>query len=181
MGHFSFKMGTWMGGISKIPAAHLYPDQSWVPPPGYGPSKICANISTVLKGYLILIQRVIEYNGILIPGGYLVQKTLQGCDANMGSKISLLVYEWVDFSKVPQIWAKIGSNLWKFWKNQVILLKTDRYMNGLLFLEKLVFVWMDMDKHCETSDLKLHAHVHVGWKILLHQEKRTCICASVHA
>ena len=34
MGHFSFKMGTWMGGISKIPAAHPYPDQSWVPPPG---------------------------------------------------------------------------------------------------------------------------------------------------
>ena len=32
MGHFSFKMGTWMGGISKIPAAHPYPDQSWVPP-----------------------------------------------------------------------------------------------------------------------------------------------------
>ena len=32
MGHFSFKMGTWMGGISKIPAAHHYPDQSWVPP-----------------------------------------------------------------------------------------------------------------------------------------------------
>ena len=28
MGHFSFKMGTWMGGISKIPAAHPYPDQS---------------------------------------------------------------------------------------------------------------------------------------------------------
>ena len=37
-----------------------------------------------------------------------------------------LVYEWVDFSKVPQIWAKImkiGSNLRKFWKNRVILLK----------------------------------------------------------
>ena len=34
MGRFSFKMGTWMGGISKIPAAHPYPDQSWVPPPG---------------------------------------------------------------------------------------------------------------------------------------------------
>ena len=34
-----------------------------------------------------------------------------------------LVYEWVDFSKVPQIWAKIGTNLRKFWKNWVILLK----------------------------------------------------------
>ena len=28
-----------------------------------------------------------------IPGGYLVQKTLRGCAANMGSKIGLLVYE----------------------------------------------------------------------------------------
>ena len=33
------------------------------------------------------------------------------------------MYEWVNFSKVPQIWAKIGSNLRKFWKNRVILLK----------------------------------------------------------
>ena len=34
-----------------------------------------------------------------------------------------LVYEWVDFSKFSQIWAKIGSNLRKFWKNRPILLK----------------------------------------------------------
>ena len=39
MGHFSFKMGTWMGGISKIPAAHPYPDKSWVPPPGLSPGR----------------------------------------------------------------------------------------------------------------------------------------------
>ena len=31
-----------------------------------------------------------------------------------------LVYEWVDFSKSGQIWAKIGSNLRKFWKKSVI-------------------------------------------------------------
>ena len=42
-------------------------------------------------------------------GGYLVQKTIRGCAANMGSKISLLVYEW------PLIKCKI-------W-----------YMNGLIF------------------------------------------------
>ena len=63
-------------------------------------------------------------------------------------KMQNLVYEWVDFSKVPQILAKIGPNLRKFWKNQVILLKnlaanwTEWYMNGSLFLEKLVFVWV---------------------------------------
>ena len=34
-----------------------------------------------------------------------------------------LVYEWVEFSKAPQIWAKIGSNLRKFGKNRVILIK----------------------------------------------------------
>ena len=34
-----------------------------------------------------------------------------------------LVYEWVDFSKFGQIWAKIGSNLRKFWKKSVILFK----------------------------------------------------------
>ena len=47
MGHFSFKMGTWMGGISKIPAAHPYPDQSWVPPPGFSvqsPALVCTNL-----------------------------------------------------------------------------------------------------------------------------------------
>ena len=38
-------------------------------------------------------------------------------------KMQNLVYEWVDFSKVLQIWAKIGSNLRKFWKNWVILFK----------------------------------------------------------
>ena len=65
-------------------------------------------------------------------GGYSVQKTLRGCAANMGSKISLLVfewplikwkklvYEWVDFSKFSKIWAKIGSN---FGKNPAIVLK----------------------------------------------------------
>ena len=34
-----------------------------------------------------------------------------------------LVYEWVDFSKFGQIWAKIGWNLRKFWKKLVILFK----------------------------------------------------------
>ena len=40
-----------------------------------------------------------------------------------------------------QISAKISSNLRTFLKNQVILLKIWS-MNGLLFLEKLVFVWV---------------------------------------
>ena len=55
-----------------------------------------------------------------------------------------LVCEWVDVSKFYQIWTKIGSNLRIFWKNWVILLKnwTDWYMNGSLFLEKFVFIWV---------------------------------------
>ena len=38
-------------------------------------------------------------------------------------KMQNLVYVWVDFSKFGQIWAKIGSNLRKFWKKWVILFK----------------------------------------------------------
>ena len=38
-------------------------------------------------------------------------------------KMQNLVYEWVDFSKFGQIWAKIGSKLRKFWKKLVILFK----------------------------------------------------------
>ena len=58
------------------------------------------------------------------------------------------MYEWVDFSKFGQIWAKIGSNLRKFWKKLVILFKIWPKIEligiwmGLLFLEKLVFVWV---------------------------------------
>ena len=60
-----------------------------------------------------------------LGGGYSVQKTLRGCAANTGSKISLwvydwhlvkmqnLVYEWVNFSKFSQIWAKIEKILEK--------------------------------------------------------------------
>ena len=63
-------------------------------------------------------------------------------------KIQNLVYEWVNFPKFGQIcsqnWLKfkkiletIGNfvqNLAQNW--------ADWYMNGLLFLEKLVFVWV---------------------------------------
>ena len=38
-------------------------------------------------------------------------------------KTQNLVYEWVDFSKITQICAKIGSNLRKFEYNSMILLK----------------------------------------------------------
>ena len=70
---------------------------------------------------------------VIWPGGYLVQKTLRGCAANMGSKINLLVYEWPlikckiwymngsIFQNLPKFEAKIGSNLRKFWKKLVIL------------------------------------------------------------
>ena len=67
-------------------------------------------------------------------GGYSVQKTLQGYAANMGSKISLLVYEWPLMKckiwymngwifQYSQIWTKISSNSRKFWKNRVICSK----------------------------------------------------------
>ena len=43
---------------------------------------------------------------------------------NRPYKMQNLVHEWANFSKFPQIWVKISSNLRKFWKNWVILLKT---------------------------------------------------------
>ena len=62
-------------------------------------------------------------------------------------KMQNLVYEGVDFSKFGQIWVKI-----QWLKFQKILEKIGNFvqnlvknwadMNGLLFLEKLVFVWV---------------------------------------
>ena len=63
-------------------------------------------------------------------------------------KMQNLVDEWVDFSKFAQIRAKIGSNLRKFWKKISYFVQNlaqnsaDWYMNGLLFLAKLAFVWV---------------------------------------
>ena len=59
-----------------------------------------------------------EQSGQMITwiwGGYLVQKTLRGYAANMGSKINLLVYEWPLIR--CKIWYMNGSifqNLAKF-------------------------------------------------------------------
>ena len=92
-------------------------------------------------------------------GGYLVQKTLRGCAANMGSKISLLVYEWPlikckiwymnglifqKFRNLSQNWLKFKKILEKSGDFVQNLAKnwTDWYMNGSLFLEKLVLVWV---------------------------------------
>ena len=51
-----------------------------------------------------------------------------------------LVYEWVDFSKFGQIWLKFKKILEKFCNFVQNL--ANWYINGLLFLEKLVFVWV---------------------------------------
>ena len=87
------------------------------------------------------------------------QKIIWVRATSMGSKISLLViwmtaykkpnlvYKWVDFSKSPQTWAKIGLDLRKFWKICGRLFKifaqnwADWYINGSKFLENLVFTW----------------------------------------
>ena len=52
--------------------------------------------------------------------------------------INASTYEWVDFSKFSQIWAKITSNLRKFWDNYSENLappwnRAEGYMNGSLF------------------------------------------------
>ena len=76
-------------------------------------------------------------------GGYLVQKTLRGCAATMGSKISLLVYEWPLIK--CKIWYMNGSifqnlaNLSLFLKK---ILEKIRNLFGTKLgrLKKLVFV-----------------------------------------
>ena len=63
-------------------------------------------------------------------------------------KMQNLVYEWVDFSKFGQIlsqnWLKFKKILEKIGNFVQNLAQNwaGWYMNGLLFLEKLVFVWV---------------------------------------
>ena len=59
-----------------------------------------------------------------------------------------LVYEWVNFSKfgqnLSQNWLKFKKILEKigYFVQNLAQNWADWYMNGLLFLEKLVFVWV---------------------------------------
>ena len=80
-----------------------------------------------------------------------------------------LVYEWVDFSEFSQIWAKIGLNLRKFWKYGVILLKIEPIgMNGSLFLEKLVFVWVYFQirqRHIPTKTKLEYPRLHRTFRV----------------
>ena len=102
-------------------------DWSWVGCPPLGGSLVsdiyfcyyaiypfvwCFCMNNTSKYWYILVYtwcQETDWTVWLTPRGYSVQKTLQGCAANMGSKISLLVYEW------PHIKCKI------------------RYMNGSIF------------------------------------------------
>ena len=80
-------------------------------------------------------------------GGYLIQKTLRGRATIMGSKISLTVYQsstlilcktglWYKFKKIGG-----GGEMGNFGQNLAQNLP-DWYMNGSLFLWRLVFVWI---------------------------------------
>ena len=59
-----------------------------------------------------------------------------------------VLYEWVDFSKFSQTWAKIDLDLRKFWKNRVILLKISPQIGqigtwmGHFLLKTLVYIWV---------------------------------------
>ena len=104
------------------------------------------------------------------PGGYLVQKTLRGCAANMGSKISLLIYEWPlinckiwymngsIFQNLTKFEPKIGSNIRKFWKKMVILFKIWPKIGpigiwmGYLFLKKW-YLYGSTFKFCGGTSL----------------------------
>ena len=89
------------------------------------------------------------------------------------------------FSKFAQIWAKIGSNLRKFWKNRMILLKNWPKIRpigiwmGHFFLKNWYLYGSTFKFHCGTSlpkpnlstplamapSMKLFLAVHWRWKI----------------
>ena len=89
------------------------------------------------------------------PGGGVLstKDPIQGCATIIGSKISLLVYEWPLIKCKFGMWmhGSICQNFPKFepkylrklWKNQAILFKFGtNWSSGSLFLENLVFVWI---------------------------------------
>ena len=96
--------------------------------------------------------------------------TLQGCAANMGSKISLLVYEWprikckicymngLIFQHFPKFEPKLAQILRKFWKNWVILLKIWQKIGpigirmGQLFWKNWYLYWSTF-KFCGGTSL----------------------------
>ena len=84
-----------------------------------------------------------RFLGRNMPKGTRYKKPDRDVLPKMHYKMQNLVYEWVNFSKFAQIWAKIGSNLRTFEKmGDLAQNKTDWFMNGSLFLEKLVLVWV---------------------------------------
>ena len=98
-------------------------------------------------------------------GGYLVQKTQWGCAANMGSKISLSVYEWplikckiwymigLIFQKFPKFEPKLAKILEKSWDFAQNLAKNwiDWYINRTLFLENWYMYESTFKFHGGTS------------------------------
>ena len=91
-------------------------------------------------------------------GGYLVQKTLQRCAANMGSKISLLVYEWPLIR--CKIWYMNGSifpNLSQNWlKFKKILEKIGNFVHGIwmsYFFLKNWYLYGSTFKFCGGTSL----------------------------
>ena len=88
------------------------------------------------------------HSPLWFPGGYLVQKTLRGCAANMGSNISLLVYEWPLIKCKICIWMgwffKSSPNVSQIWlKFKKILEKLGDFAQNLAKkLERLVYEWV---------------------------------------
>ena len=95
-----------------------------------------------------------------------------------------LVYEWVDFSKFGQIWAKIGSSLRKFRKKIVILFKIWPKIGpigiwmGYFFLKNWYLYGSTFKFHGGTSLLKSNLSTPPGAHSMcfLRRQKYTNIC-----
>ena len=77
-----------------------------------------------------------------------------------------LVYEWVNFSKFSHIWVKIWPKFKKIFEKSgnsaqnLAQNRSDWYMNGSLFLQKLLFVWFYIQimrrSICTKTKLSIH-------------------------
>ena len=105
--------------------------------------------------YVHVIWVEIQYSiTFILSNSQDVQMIRWGCAANMGSKISLMVYQWPlfcanfgiwkgKFSKFSHTWAKSGLNLWQFEKKMVILVKIWPEIGPVcVWMCKLVYLWV---------------------------------------
>ena len=74
-----------------------------------------------------------------------------------------LIYCWVDFSKLPQTWAKIGSNLRRYWKMGWFCSKLGPKLDRLIY-EWVTFSWkIGICTGLLSNSVAAHPHQNQTW------------------